>query len=88
MNYKNLYNNDRYKDNYYARQSGNYFPPIEIDVSANITKPHLDFHISKFDKTFVCCASKVMQTRRKRLEYVKLQNTNPFNSKDIIKFFI
>lgn len=72
MNYKNLYNNDRYKDNYYARQSGNYFPPTEIDVTANITKPHLDFHISKFDKTFVCCASKVMQTRRKRLEYVKL----------------
>ncbi|KAK9306857.1 hypothetical protein QLX08_002727 [Tetragonisca angustula] len=70
---------DMYKDNYYARQSGNYFPPIEIDVTANITKPHLDFHISKFDKIFVCCASKVMQTRRKKLELTKtlfLYNTN------------
>lgn len=71
-----LYNNNRYRDNYYARQSGNYFSPVEIDVTANITKSILDFNISKFDRTFICCASEVIRSRRKRLEYVKLQNIN------------
>ncbi|KOC63253.1 Deleted in lung and esophageal cancer protein 1 [Habropoda laboriosa] len=57
-----------YRDNYCARQSGYYFPPIEIDITANIIKPKLHFDISKFDRTFTCFVNDVMLSRKKRLE--------------------
>ncbi|OAD62065.1 hypothetical protein WN48_07718, partial [Eufriesea mexicana] len=57
-----------YKDNFYARQIGTYLSSIELDVTADIIKPQLDFNISKSDRTFICYANEVMQSRRKRLE--------------------
>ncbi|XP_026673142.1 uncharacterized protein LOC108629456 isoform X2 [Ceratina calcarata] len=62
---------DMYKDNNYARQAGDYLPPIEIDVTANIVAPKLDFYLSREDRTFTCCASDVMQSRKKILRMTK-----------------
>ncbi|CAK9804200.1 Deleted in lung and esophageal cancer protein 1 [Anthophora plagiata] len=63
--------NDMYRDNYYARQTGYYLPPIEIDITANLIKPKLHFDISKFDRTFTCFANDVMLSRKKKLELTK-----------------
>lgn len=63
-----LYN--RYRKNYYIRQIDKYFSPVEIDITANIIKPQLYFN--KFDKTFICCANEVIQSKTKQIEYVQI----------------
>nr|XP_012138115.1 PREDICTED: uncharacterized protein LOC100879367 isoform X4 [Megachile rotundata] len=71
---------DKYRDNYYFRQDGNYLSPIEIDVTANIIHPKLTFNIPKINRTFVCCAYDVMQSEGKKLELVQtffLHNHKP-----------
>lgn len=69
MNHRIFFYN-RYRENYYARQTDKYFSPVEIDITANIVKPRLYYNISKFDKTFICYANEVIQSKTKQIECV------------------
>ncbi|XP_076170821.1 uncharacterized protein LOC143148404 [Ptiloglossa arizonensis] len=46
---------------------GQHLGPIEIDVTANIIKPQLVFNIPKYDRTFTCSVTDVIQRRWKPL---------------------
>ncbi|XP_076248658.1 uncharacterized protein LOC143188336 [Calliopsis andreniformis] len=89
---------DKYKDNQYSRQDGQYFPPIEIDVTAKLIKPQLMFDIPKSERTFKCCINDVIESKKKQLELrktfffynnentvvnVALETVDPFHIKSV-----
>ncbi|XP_034181963.2 uncharacterized protein LOC117605123 isoform X3 [Osmia lignaria lignaria] len=89
---------DKYRDNCYFRQDGIYFPPVEIDITADIIQPRVTFSIPKANRIFKCCAHDVMQSKTKKLELIQtfflhncapetievmLETSDPFHIKSV-----